>query len=223
MGDNDYASTDNKVIDHSNEITFHHSHLYYLSPSDNPGLMLVAKQFNGTCFGSWRRGIIIALFAKKRIRFINGNSPPLAPTSPLLDQWEQVNHMRYGQSNGARIYEVQKDLVSVSHGSSDVSGYFKKVKRFWDEMESLDAESYCICDCNCGGKHKMMKRMENHKLMQFLIGLNEIFNNARRNILMMQSLPGVGKAYLLVIHDEKQIGIHNAPTFQTDSIAFSIS
>lgn len=123
MGDNDYASTDNKVIDHSNEITFHPSHPYYLSPSDNPGLMLVAKQFNGTCFGSWRRGIIIALFAKKRIRFINGNSPPLAPTSPLLDQWEQVNHMVISWILNSLDPEIAQSLI-----------FTKTAKGIWDEL-----------------------------------------------------------------------------------------
>ncbi|XP_070009450.1 GDSL esterase/lipase EXL3-like [Nicotiana sylvestris] len=98
----------------------------------------VSKQFDGTCFGSWRRGIIIALSAKKKTGFINGSyvRPPVE--SLLFDQWEQCNHMviswilnsldpdisqsiiysktakrlwdelnqRYGQSNGARMYEV---------------------------------------------------------------------------------------------------------------------
>lgn len=138
--------------------------------------MLVAKQFNRTCFGAWRRGIIIALSAKKKIDFINGSYTRPPTDFPLFYQWEQCNHIaiswilnyldpdnsqsiiysktvkglwddfnqRYGQSNGARLYEVQKDMSSVSQGSSDVSGYFNKVKRLWDEMESLNTESYCV-------------------------------------------------------------------------------
>ncbi|XP_075092137.1 uncharacterized protein LOC142172426 [Nicotiana tabacum] len=56
--------------------------------------------------------------------------------------WDELNQY-YGQSNGARMYEVQKDLSSVSQGYSDVSGCFNKVKRLWDEIESLNTESYC--------------------------------------------------------------------------------
>lgn len=41
---------------------------------------------------------------------------------------DELNH-RYGQSNGARMYEVQKDLSYVSQGSYDVGGYFNNVKR----------------------------------------------------------------------------------------------
>lgn len=93
MGDNDSVNRDNENLDHTNEITFHPFYPYYLSHYDNSGLMLVAKQFDGTCFGAWRRGIIIALSAKKKKGFINGSYLQLAPTSPLLDQWEQVNDM----------------------------------------------------------------------------------------------------------------------------------
>ncbi|XP_070039657.1 uncharacterized protein [Nicotiana tomentosiformis] len=112
--------------------------------------------------------------------------------------WDELSQC-YGQSNGARIYEVQKDLSLVFQGSYDVSGYFNKVKRLWDEMESLNIESYCVCECNYGGKHKTINRDQNLKLMQFLMGLNKIFNNARGNILMMEPLPNVSKSYSLVI------------------------
>nr|XP_009775954.1 PREDICTED: uncharacterized protein LOC104225791 [Nicotiana sylvestris] len=229
------------------------SHPFYLHPSDNPGTILVTKQFNGDCFGAWRRGIIIVLGAKKKLGFINGSYVQPSPGSPLFEHWEQCNNMiltwilnsldpdisqsviysksakslwdevnqRYGQANGAKMYEVQKDLSTISQGSSDVGSYFTRVKRLWNEMESLDIDSFCVCDCKCGGKHKIIKKMKNQKLMQFLMGLNEVFNNARGNILMMQPLPEVSNVYSLVVQDEKQRGIHNVPGFQSDSAAFS--
>ncbi|XP_009759866.1 uncharacterized protein LOC142165429 [Nicotiana tabacum] len=123
MGDNDSAISDNEFIDHSNEITFHPSHPYYLSPSDNPGLMLVAKQFNGTCFGAWRRAIIIVLSTKKKIGFINGSFPQPAPTSPLLDQWEQVNHMVISWILNSLDPEIAQSLI-----------FTKTAKGIWDEL-----------------------------------------------------------------------------------------
>lgn len=49
------------------------SHPFYLHPSDNPGTIIVTKQFNGDYFGAWRKGIIIALGAQKKLGFINGS------------------------------------------------------------------------------------------------------------------------------------------------------
>lgn len=57
--------------------------------------------------------------------------------------------------------------------------------------------------------------------MQFLMGLNELYGNARGNIQMMEPLPDVSKAYSLIIQDEKRRGIHNIPVFQSDAASFS--
>lgn len=64
------------------------SHSFYLHPPDNPNIILVAKQFNGSYFGTWRREIIIALSTKKKIGFINGSYTRPDVDSPLFDQWE---------------------------------------------------------------------------------------------------------------------------------------
>nr|XP_009778894.1 PREDICTED: uncharacterized protein LOC104228181 [Nicotiana sylvestris] len=105
----------NPSLNFDDELIFPPYHPFYLHPFDNPGIMLVAKQFNGSCFGAWRRGIVIALSAKKIIGFINGSYTRPDVDLPLFDQWEQCNNM----SSGARMYEVQKDLSSVSQGSYD--------------------------------------------------------------------------------------------------------
>ncbi|XP_019240220.1 PREDICTED: uncharacterized protein LOC109220215 [Nicotiana attenuata] len=148
-------------IDHNSptftqtDFVFPPSHPFYLHPSDYPGTVLVTKQFNGDCFGAWRRGIIIALGAKKKLGFINGSYVQSSPDSPLFEHWEQCNSMiiswilnsldpdisqsviysksakslwdelnqRYGQANGAKMYEVQKGLSTISQGSSDVGSY----------------------------------------------------------------------------------------------------
>ncbi|XP_019225858.1 PREDICTED: uncharacterized protein LOC109207407 [Nicotiana attenuata] len=182
------------------------SHPFYLHPSDNPGIIYVRPPVESPLFDQWEQCNHMV------ISWILNSLDPDISQSVIYSKtakglWDELNQ-RYGQSNGARMYEVQKDFSSVSQGSSDVSGYFNKVKRLWDEMESLNTDSYCICECTCGGKHKMMKRDQNLKLMQFLMGLNEIFNNARGNILMMEHLP--------------DRGFQNLPVFQSDSASFSV-
>ncbi|XP_016476816.1 uncharacterized protein LOC107798350 [Nicotiana tabacum] len=69
--------------------------------------------------------------------------------------WDDLNE-RFGQANVARWYRVQKDLSIVSKGSCDIQSYFTKVKRLWDELDSLSS-SGCTCDCTCWGKEKAQK------------------------------------------------------------------
>ena len=42
------------------------------------------------------------------------------------------------------------------------------------------------------------------RLFAFLMGLNEIYSHARSQILMMNPLPNVNKAYAMITSDESQ-------------------
>lgn len=62
----------------------------------------------------------------------------------------------------------------------------------------------CGCNCNCGGKDKVTKFIQEERHIHFLMGLNESYASARGNILMITPLPNVNMAYSLLIQNEKQ-------------------
>lgn len=70
-----------------------------------------------------------------------------------------------------------------------MAGYFTKLKRIWDQMKVLNTFTTCNCDCKCGAKMHNHKMNEDHKLIQFSMGLNDAYNGVRENILMMKPLP----------------------------------
>jgi len=41
---------------------------------------------------------------------------------------------RFDQINGAKLYQVQKEMCNVSQGTNDIATYFTKVKSLWDEL-----------------------------------------------------------------------------------------
>lgn len=41
-------------------------HLYFLSPSDSHGMNLLNVTFDGSCYGNWRRGVLISLSHNKK-------------------------------------------------------------------------------------------------------------------------------------------------------------
>lgn len=107
------------------------------------------------------------------------------------------------------MYQLQKSLCEISQGSSSIAAYFTKIKGIWDELSSLST----ISPCSCGTYAEIVKKDEEQRLIQFLMGLNPSYDNVRGNILMMQPLPAISKAYSLLTHDEKQREIH--PTVQS--------
>ncbi|XP_076895723.1 uncharacterized protein LOC143548433 [Bidens hawaiensis] len=111
-----------------------------------------------------------------------------AETAQIL--WNELNS-RYGQANGARVYQIQKNLCQIYQGSSDIANYFAKIKSNWDELNDVNT----IPPCTCGAAHAFAKREEDQRLIQFLVGLNPSYDMIRSNILMMQPLPSIDHAY----------------------------
>ncbi|XP_076918652.1 uncharacterized protein LOC143579153 [Bidens hawaiensis] len=130
-----------------NNTSFDSSNPLYLHPSDHPGLILVSKSFDGSGFGAWKRAIAISLSAKNKLGFIYGTISRPADSSLALWQqcndmviswilntlsreisesvlytetaqqlWTELND-RYGQTNGAKLYQLQKNLCQISQAS----------------------------------------------------------------------------------------------------------
>ncbi|XP_070057912.1 uncharacterized protein [Nicotiana tomentosiformis] len=78
------------------------------------------------------------------------------------------------------------------------------MKRLWEELNTLNAHAQCNCQCTCGAKANMHKAEQDRRLIQFLIGLNEVYTVVKGNILMMNPLPSIAHAFSILIQEEKQ-------------------
>ncbi|KAK9061154.1 hypothetical protein SSX86_018334 [Deinandra increscens subsp. villosa] len=138
-------------------------------------------------------------------------------TDTAKQLWTELNE-RYGQSNGAKLYQLQKSLCELSQGSMDIATYFAKIKAVWDELNALDLTPACTCAAST----EYNKRQADQRLIQFLMGLNPSYDTVRGNILMMQPLPSVNQAYALIIQDEKQRELHSSNSFVSDSSSMNV-
>ncbi|XP_075086125.1 uncharacterized protein LOC142168857 [Nicotiana tabacum] len=128
------------------------------------------------------------------------------------DPWDDLEDI-FGQSNGAKIYHLQKELSDLIQGSSDIAGYFTKIKRLWDELNTMNTHVKCLWDCSCGGKVKMAKSLQDERLIKFLMGLNDTYASVKSSILMLLPLPTLGHAYSLLMQNEKQRENHKGQKF----------
>ncbi|XP_076935356.1 uncharacterized protein LOC143601982 [Bidens hawaiensis] len=74
--------------------------------------------------------------------------------------WNELNS-RYGQANGARVYQLHKNLCQISQGNSDIATYFSKMKSNWDELNIVNS----IPSCTCGAAHTFAKHVEDQRLI----------------------------------------------------------
>ncbi|KAH0676590.1 hypothetical protein KY285_024391 [Solanum tuberosum] len=161
---------------------------FILHASDSPRMTLLNSTFDGKRYGGWKRSVLIAFSAKNKLGFIDGTCQAPTVGSANHKLWGRCNDM----ANGAKLYHLQKELNDLVQGSSDVAGYFTKMKLLWDELDTMDNNFVCSCTCTC----------------------------VRSNILMQSPLPNVNHAYSLLIQDEKQREGYVSSYFPVDSSIF---
>lgn len=56
--------------------------------------------------------------------------------------WKDLDDI-FGRLNGAKLYHLQKSISDLSQGSGDLAIYFTKLKKLWDELNSLSSIPTC--------------------------------------------------------------------------------
>lgn len=90
---------------------------------------------------------------------------------------------RFSQMNGSRIYELKKALADMEQENDSVSIYYGKLKTTWDELLNYQP----IPECSCGKLKVLVDRYQRDCVIKFLMGLNDIYDNTRAQIMMMKN------------------------------------
>ncbi|XP_075101245.1 uncharacterized protein LOC142176789 [Nicotiana tabacum] len=219
-GDLGTGTTSFSIIDHN--------HLLFLQPTDTPGSTLISLQLTRSDnYALWSRAMRIGLLGKSKLGFVNGRFPKIRFEPELHDQWEKVDVVilpwimnsirpgllssvlyacdahkvwedlkeRFNKFNGSRVLYLHREIHSLTQGTMTIADYFSKSKDLWDKFDAL---------MPCPKSKKYSQHFEANRLLQFLIGLNETYAQARSQIMMMSHVPSINKAYALLVDQESQ-------------------
>ncbi|XP_074306603.1 uncharacterized protein LOC141641856 [Silene latifolia] len=137
--------------------------------------------------------------------------------------WNDIQE-RYGQSNAPLLLQLKKELRNLGQDSTSVVEYYNQLKRRWDEIEEIKGIPECTCgECTCNILKKIVDSASREKVLMFLMGLNDTFDNLKTNILSMDPLPTVNKVYSFVqqVESQKSISISNQPAQDVSALAIS--
>ena len=77
-----------------------------------------------------------------------------------LEVWNNLRE-RFSQGNGPRVFQLQKDLASISQDDVSVSNYFTQLMILWNGIQNFSPFPCCSCGkctCNVNGKIVELKQ-----------------------------------------------------------------
>ena len=88
-----------------------------------------------------------------------------------------------------------------------------------DEYATLvNIPAYPNSECPVGST--MIKLLENQQLIQFLMGLNDVYVTVRGSILVTYPMPQIGQALSMVLQEERLRELQTSTPLLGDSSAF---
>ncbi|KAL0410029.1 UNVERIFIED_CONTAM: Retrovirus-related Pol polyprotein from transposon RE2 [Sesamum latifolium] len=130
---------------------------------------------------------------------------------------------RYGECNGPLLYQLQREITSLTQRNMSVVEYFSKLRMVWDELDMLLPTPQCTCGgCTCGLSKAITDQAIFTRLIQFVMGLSETFDHLCDQLLVMDPMPTVNKAYSMVLRVKKQREIHMDGAEAMDNAAMQV-
>jgi len=116
---------------------------------------------------------------------------------------------RFGDSNGPLLYQLEKEISELYQGNDSVTVYYTKLKKLWEDLNDFSDVPECKCATTCEAVKKILANVERQKLMHFLMHLNDEYESVRSQILLLDPLRNVNKAYAMIQRVEKQRQVTN--------------
>lgn len=171
-------------------------------------------------FRLWRRNntIVISWILNSVSKEISAS---VMFASSAREMWLDLKD-RFQQRNGPRIFQLHRELMNLRQENVSVSVYFTKLKIIREELANFRPS--CSCGkCVCGGVKSLIDHYHMEYIMAFLMGLSDSFSNTRGQILLMDPLPSINRAFSLVSQEEHQRSLTSSNTGHSGHVAFAIN
>ncbi|GKC89066.1 ribonuclease H-like domain-containing protein, partial [Tanacetum coccineum] len=208
----------------------------HLQTNDNSSGALVNVKLTG-CenYRVWATAMKIALQARNKIGFVDGTyvKSTYVTSVPLSNQWERCNDVvmswllssisevwkelkdTYDKLDGSILFNLMQKINNFKQNGLPVSEYYHKLNSLWREFDILTKFSPCTCNARTElGKHQQLM-----KLMQFLMGLDDVYQPIRSSLLTQLELPDVKDAFVIVCREESHRGIGSTSRVQKPHVS----
>ncbi|KAF5771878.1 putative RNA-directed DNA polymerase [Helianthus annuus] len=203
----------------------------YLHPSDSSSLTIVSVKLKGTeNYAVWSSAMKLALEAKNKYGFIDGKVEKSKDDEILAAQWDMCNSVvltwllnsiseelflgqvfsklasevwtdlkeSFDKIDGSVVYDLYKKINCIAQNGSTVAEYYNRLTTMWKQFDAM----LQLPSCSCQAAKDYNDFSALIKLMQFLMGLDDVYQPVRTNILTRESFPSVKVAFSIVSREE---------------------
>ncbi|XP_071699548.1 uncharacterized protein [Rutidosis leptorrhynchoides] len=128
-------------------------------------------------------------------------------STSALTVWNDLKET-YDKIDGSVIFNLHQNINNLKQNDSPLSEYYHNLNSLWKQYDSMLITPVCTCakaianPCNCDAKTSVTNNNNRLKLMQFLMGLNDVYMSVRSNLLLRDPLPDVKTAYAVISREE---------------------
>nr|GEZ12951.1 ribonuclease H-like domain-containing protein [Tanacetum cinerariifolium] len=116
--------------------------------------------------------------------------------------WKELKET-YDKLDVSILFNLTMKINNYKQNGLLVFEYYHKLNFLWREFDILTKLSPCTCDAKSElGKHNQLM-----KLMQFLMGLDNVYLPIRSSLLTQTELPDVKDAFVIVCREESHRGL----------------
>ncbi|KAJ0514308.1 putative retrotransposon gag domain, retrotransposon Copia-like protein [Helianthus annuus] len=216
----------------------------FLHASDTSTLSIVNVKLKGTeNYMVWANSMELALRVKNKMGFVDGSCLKPSDNDVLSNQWDRCNSVvlswilnsisdelylgqiysrvasevwqelkeTYCKVDGSIIFNLHQKISTISQNGSPISDYYHKLNSLWKQFDTLA----CLPTCTCSASKSVSDFNQNIKLMQFLMGLDEVYQPIRSNLLTRDPLPTVKSAFAIISSEESHRTIQSGKSQPT--------
>ncbi|GJX82744.1 ribonuclease H-like domain-containing protein [Tanacetum coccineum] len=170
----------------------------HLQNSDFNANTIISVKLTGTeNYRVWAAVMKLAINTRNKTGFIDGSCVKSAyANSPALsNQWERCNS------------------IVLSWLLNSVSEDLRTDYSLWREFDILTK----LPKCSCAAREDVSKHNQLIKLMQFLMGLNDVFQPIKSSLLSRETLPDVKDAFAIVSREESHRDLASSSSGSADN------
>ncbi|GJV96763.1 ribonuclease H-like domain-containing protein [Tanacetum coccineum] len=177
----------------------------HLQTSDFNSNTIISVKLTGTeNYRVWAAAMKLAINTRNKTGFLDGTclKSTYANSAPLSNQWERCNSIVLSWL----LNSVSEELFIGQIFSDIASKVWAELKETYDKLDGEFDIMTKLPKCSCAAREDVSKHNQLIKLMQYLMGLNDVFQPIRSSLLARETLFDVKDDFAIISREESHRG-----------------